>query len=423
MESSEKKRDRLLENLSAHIPQALSVQYWRKEKEVHAPRNKETDDNGSGSKSENKFIDLAGLVCSVMEGNEYIPWEQKCAKVKEIVGSISKDNIIEIERLTQMQNESDIWHKARFARVTASRCHEVMTRMTTLEKDKTQNSDNIVKRFLYPKSVSTKAMEMGRKWEKTAFHKYILVMKRDKHVNLRVKSNGMFVSDTAILGASPDGLISCDCHGNGVLEIKCATKYWNEDPKASNVVANLPYLCMEGKALKKSHKYHSQVQFQMGITGMKWCDFVVFTMKCMEDEVDPLIIRVQFDNKVFGTLANAAEKFWYEHLLREMVVKQLGGEVHGAVESLNVPSDIQANVVEQTDHLYATLLHSNTSSGNNCPICHILCVHEKDISAFSDRSIGCDGCNAWFHFGCIGMTPKKLKEIGEKSWFCIVCAN
>ena len=179
-----RKRETDLENLSAHIPQALSVQYWRKEKEVHAPRNKETDDNGSGSKSENKFIDLAGLVCSVMEGNEYIPWEQKCAKVKEIVGSISKDNIIEIERLTQMQNESDIWHKARFARVTASRCHEVMTRMTTLEKDKTQNSDNIVKRFLYPKSVSTKAMEMGRKWEKTAFHKYILVMKRDKHVNL-----------------------------------------------------------------------------------------------------------------------------------------------------------------------------------------------------------------------------------------------
>ena len=84
---------------------------------------------------------------------------------------------------------------------------------------------------------------------------------------------------------------------------------------------------------------------------------------------------------------------------------------------------IQANVMEQTDHLYATLLHSNTSSGNNCPICHILCVHGKDISAFSDRSIGCDGCNAWFHFGCIGMTPKKLKEIGEKSWFCIVCAN
>ena len=79
--------------------------------------------------------------------------------------------------------------------------------------------------------------------------------------------------------------------------------------------------------------------------------------------------------------------------------------------------------MEQTDHLYAALLDSNTSSGNNCPICHALCVHEKDISAFSDKSKGCDGCNAWFHFGCIRMTPKMLKEIGDKSWFCIVCAK
>ena len=242
-------------------------------------------------------------------------------------------------------------------------------------------------------------------------------------MNLQVKSNGMFVSDTAILGASPDGLISCKCHGNGVLEIKCATKYWTEDPKASNVTANLPYLCMEGKALNKSHKYYSQVQFQMGITGMKWCDFVVFTGKCLADEVDPLIIRVEFDEEVFVALTNAAEKFWYEHLLREIVVKWLEDEVSDAVESQKVPSDKQANVMEQTDHLYAALLDSNTSSGNNCPICHALCVHEKDISAFSDKSIGCDGCNAWFHFGCIRMTPKMLKEIGDKSWFCIVCAK
>ena len=104
------------------------------------------------------------------------------------------------------------------------------------------------------------------------------------------------------------------------MEIKCATKYWTEDPKVSNVTANLPYLCMEGKALNKSHKYYSQVQFQMGITGMKWCDFV-FTGKCLADEVDPFIIRVEFDEEVFVALTNAAEKFWYEQLLREIVVK------------------------------------------------------------------------------------------------------
>ena len=29
------------------------------------------------------------------------------------------------------------------------------------------------------------------------------------------------------LGASPDALINCDCHGMGVLEIKCLEKYTN----------------------------------------------------------------------------------------------------------------------------------------------------------------------------------------------------
>ena len=230
-------------------------------------------------------------------------------------------------------------------------------------------------------------------------------------------------SNNATLGASPDGLISCNCHGKGVLEIKCATKYWNDDPKSRNVMANLPYLCEEGQALNKTHKYYSQVQFQMGITGRKWCHFVVFSVKCLQDEVDPLIIRVEFDNEVFLTLVRAGEKFWYEHLLHEMIVKKLkGDEIDFAVESQNGVADMEGNRKENSDHMYATQLDSNTSSGNNCPICHTLCQYEKDISGFINRSIGCDGCNAWFHFGCIGITPKMLKDIGDKSWFCIVCA-
>ena len=106
-----------------------------------------------------------------------------------------------------------------------------------------------------------------------------------------------------------------------------------------------------------------------------------------------------------------------------MIVKRLKGDgLDCTLESENIEDAMEGNVKEQTDYMYATLLDSNTSSGNNCPICHTFCEYEKDISGFTDRSIGCDGCNAWFHFGCIGMTPKMLKEIGDKSWFCIVCA-
>ena len=245
-------------------------------------------------------------------------------------------------------------------------------------------------------------------------------MKKGKHVNFHVKQCGMFVNATGIMGASPDGLISCDCHGDGVLEIKCATKYFNEDPKSANVIKNLDYICND--TVSKSHKYYSQMQLQMGITGRKWCDFVVFTCKCLEDAVDPLIIRVEFDKVHYLSIVNAAEKFWYEHLLREMVLKEMvSGQVECEIDTIksNCDSEKQAT---NNDHCYASVLNSNTSSGNNCPICHVVCGNEEDIKTFVQRSIGCDGCNAWFHFSCIGMTAKKLKEMGENNWFCTVCA-
>ena len=49
-------------------------------------------------------------------------------------------------------------------------------------------------------------MEMGKRWEKTAFHKYQQLMKKGKHVNFNVKQCSRFVSDTCIMGASPDDL-------------------------------------------------------------------------------------------------------------------------------------------------------------------------------------------------------------------------
>ena len=74
-----------------------------------------------------------------------------------------------------------------------------------------------------------------------------------------------------------------------------------------------------------------------------------------------------------------------------------------------------------TDHTYALSLDSNASSGNNCPICHALCKDEEELSVFNERSIKFDICYAWFHFGCLKMTPKKLEEIGESSWYCSLC--
>ena len=47
--------------------------------------------------------------------------------------------------------------------------------------------------------------------------------------------------------------------------------------------------------------------------------------KCLEDEIDPLIIHVEFDKECFKSLTKAAEKFWFNHLLKAMIVKEESG--------------------------------------------------------------------------------------------------
>ena len=51
MESSAEKRQKILGNLSAHIPHALSVQYWKKEKELQTTVTQEDDRNSSNTEN------------------------------------------------------------------------------------------------------------------------------------------------------------------------------------------------------------------------------------------------------------------------------------------------------------------------------------------------------------------------------------
>ena len=69
------------------------------------------------------------------------------------------------------------------------------------------------------------------------------------------------------LGASPDGIIVCDCHGKGLLEIKCPHKYrnglegWQDDK-------NFP-LDKSGQ-IKKDRMHYAQVQGQLLILDMNF---------------------------------------------------------------------------------------------------------------------------------------------------------
>ena len=353
--------------------------------------------------------------------------QEKCEKIADLIPHATKDDIDEIEKLTVNQSKDDLWYKARRGRVTASRCHEVMTHMETLAKDSSQNCDNLLKRILYPSDICTAAMQIGRRWEDKAFIKYKSIMEKERHINLSVKKCGLIVGTNMYIGASPDGLVSCDCHGKGVLEIKCASKFWTRDP--NDIKEELAYI-RHGE-MNKNHKYHSQVQFQMGITNRQWGDLVVYTSKCVEDETNPLILRVDYDKTLYDRLVNACRTFWFNYMLVEMLSERL----KGSNSETQVVQKRHANMIDhvyhmpidrvvsnvQADHVYTLSASVDSLSQYNCPICHCICKDENEVKTFQDRSIACDMCNAWFHFKCINMTQSKLEEIADCNWFCVIC--
>lgn len=58
------------------------------------------------------------------------------------------------------------------------------------------------------------------------------------------------------------------------------------------------------------HSYYAQVQGQMGVTGAKWCDFIVYTSRGMYLE------RIAFDPNYWQTLRNQLLQYYFEHFIK-----------------------------------------------------------------------------------------------------------
>ena len=81
------------------------------------------------------------------------------------------------------------------------------------------------------------------------------------HRNFRLSLSGLHINPAyPHLGASPDGIVSCDCCGEGVVEIKCP--YNERECSLQNGVENVDFLeqSADGLHLKETHVYYYQVQ-------------------------------------------------------------------------------------------------------------------------------------------------------------------
>ena len=81
------------------------------------------------------------------------------------------------------------------------------------------------------------------------------------------------------------------------------------------------FLDADGRpCLRKNHNYYYQIQGSMAILRVKYCDFVVWTLKDMSIE------RITFDEQLWNAvMLPRLEKFYFSYLLPEILLPNYPG--------------------------------------------------------------------------------------------------
>jgi putative phage-type endonuclease len=190
-----------------------------------------------------------------------------------------------------MEQRTDEWFSARLGKVTASRVSDVVAKTKTGYGATRGNymSQLIVERLTgrSVESFSSSAMQWGTDTEPLARAAY------ETFKDVLVDEEGFVQHPTIeMAGASPDGLIGDD----GLVEIKCP-----------NTATHIETLI----AKKADARYINQMQWQMAVTGRKWCDFVSFDPRMPED-LQLFVTRVERDDKKIAELEAAVIEFLNE---------------------------------------------------------------------------------------------------------------
>ena len=175
--------------------------------------------------------------------NEELTYNELINRCEEVVISLSREEILEIEKATRDQSSCDAWYAQRSGRITASKMK------SACRTDPASPSVSLIDQICYPAKhkFSTEATRWGLENESTARAAYTEQMEM-YHVNFNCFCCGLLISDDYnFIAASPDGVISCDCCGHGILEIKCPFGTKDDDP-------DLTQFLQDG-SLPKDHQY------------------------------------------------------------------------------------------------------------------------------------------------------------------------
>ncbi|CAG2235088.1 unnamed protein product [Mytilus edulis] len=183
-----------------------------------------------------------------------------------IMKTYNQADISKIENLTRGQSANEEWFRHRIGAITASKVVRVLSNK--------KNQDNFLIDIMKYKPVDifrVNPIQWGLKHEITAL-KQMTKLFEPKLTNLQIIQPGLLVDRTySYLRASPDAIMTCDCHGTTVIEIKCPYYCRYLTPTVAICQKKITYVGMEKEnmVLVKGHQYGYYEQIQISYLDKK----------------------------------------------------------------------------------------------------------------------------------------------------------
>ena len=193
-----------------------------------------------------------------------------------------------VERRTQEQSKSKEWLEIHRYTLTAANFHKI---------DHCRHGQTGLQSTLFAgKNLSpVPAIQHGKMFEPVATREYLSV-KKDQGKPVVVRPCGIVLdTDYRYIGASPDGMVfdKSTRPRYGLLEVKCPFTAYSRSWSVEEAAERDKNFCVQfsgGKLqLSHTHPYFSQIQGQLSVSNLKWCDLFVWvgpqTFFCSESHM------------------------------------------------------------------------------------------------------------------------------------------
>ena len=220
----------------------------------------------------------------------------------------SDDEVAYINEATFGQSDNEHWFEMRKGLLTASNFERVCA-------SKQGNEQLVAELMGYVQRPSNSFIDMCCDWglkKEPKVRKLYQITESKKHRKFKLTEHGLRISrEHPFIACSIDGLVSCSCHQEKLIEIKCPFSLRNKHPKEAAVTKGCAYEDGVWKMGSNSPYYH-QIQGQLGIYGLQQCDLVIYTNKGY------VVIPVYYDDKFFQMMLCKLKMFYLSSVIPEI---------------------------------------------------------------------------------------------------------